>query len=157
MPELPEMQALAERLEVFLEAAVFVGVDPLGFASLKTVVPPPDALVGQSVTSVRRQGKYLRIGTGGPVALMFHLSQAGRLDVERPWKRTKAKGAAVRFRFDDDRAVLLREHGHERKVAWWVLGAEDVGPAAGLGPEPGTDEFAALILTSVDRRRIHTL
>ena len=157
MPELPEMQALAERLEVFLEAAVFVGVDPLGFASLKTVVPPPDALVGQSVTSVRRQGKYLRIGTGGPVALMFHLSQAGRLDVERPWKRTKAKGSAVRFRFDDDRAVLLREHGHERKVAWWVLGAEDVGPAAGLGPEPGTDEFAALILTSVDRRRIHTL
>ena len=32
MPELPEMQALAERLEEFLEGATFTGVDPDGFA-----------------------------------------------------------------------------------------------------------------------------
>jgi formamidopyrimidine-DNA glycosylase len=51
----------------------------------------------------------------------------------------------------------VREFGHERKVAWWVLAADDEGPVAGLGPEPESDEFETLLLTSTDRRRIHTL
>ena len=156
MPELPEMQALAERLEEFLEGAAFVGVDALGFSALKTVVPGPDALIGRRLTSVRRRAKYLRFGTDGDVAVVLHLSRAGRLDVESPSKRTKAKGCAVRFRFDDDRALLVREYGHERKVSWWVLTADDAGPTAGLGPEPDADEFATFVLTGTDRRRIHT-
>lgn len=150
------MQALAERLEEFLEGATFVGVDALGFAALKTVTPPPDAVVGAHLTAVTRRAKYLRLVTDADVAIVFHLSQAGRLDVETPTKKTKPKGSAVRFRFDDDRAVLIREHGHERKVAWWVLAADDEGPTIGLGPEPDSDEFETLLLTSTDKRRIHT-
>lgn len=156
VPELPEMQALGERLYEFLGGAAFTRVDALGFAALKTVTPPPEALVGTHVTAVTRRAKYLRFVTDGDVALMLHLSQAGRLDVETPPKRTKPKGAAVRFHFDDERAILVREHGHERKVAWWVLAADDEGPVAGLGPEPNSDEFETLLLTSTDRRRIHT-
>lgn len=156
MPELPEMQALAERLEEFLEGATFVGVDALGFAALKTVTPPPDAVVGAHLTGVTRRAKYLRLVTDADVAIVFHLSQAGRLDVETPTKKTKPKGSAVRFRFDDDRAVLIREHGHERKVAWWMLASDDEGPTVGLGPEPDSDEFETLLLTSTDKRRIHT-
>lgn len=151
------MQALAERLEEFLEGATFVGVDALGFAALKTVTPPPEAVVGANLTGVTRRAKYLRFVTDADVAIVFHLSQAGRLDVETPTKKTKPKGSAVRFRFDDDRAVLIREHGHERKVAWWVLTADDEGPTVGLGPEPDSDEFETLLLTSTDKRRIHTL
>ena len=157
MPELPEMQALAERLEETFGGAAFVKIDALGFSSLKTVAPAPEALIGTHLTAVTRRAKYLRFVTDGPVALMLHLSQAGRLDIEIPPKRTKAKGAAVRFHFDDDRAIFVREYGHERKVAWWVLDADDVGPVAGLGPEPDSDEFETLILTSGDKRRIHTL
>ena len=157
MPELPEMQALAERLEESFGGATFVKVDALGFAALKTVVPSPDALIGRRVTAVTRRAKYLRFVTDGDVALMLHLSQAGRLDIEMPPKRTKAKGAAVRFHFDEDRAIFVREYGHERKVAWWVLAADDEGPVVGLGPEPDSDEFETLLLTSPDKRRIHTL
>jgi formamidopyrimidine-DNA glycosylase len=157
VPELPEMQALAERLEEFLEGAEFTGVDPLGFSALKTVVPGPDALVGQRLIAVRRRGKYLRFVTDGDASVVLHLSQAGRLDTESPAKRTKPKGAAVRFRFDDDRALLVREHGHERKVSWWVLGPDDPGPTEGLGPEPDSDEFETLIRTGADNRRIHTM
>ena len=157
MPELPEMQALAERLEEFLEGAEITGVDPLGFSALKTVVPGPDALVGTHLTAVRRRGKYLRFVTDGDVSVVLHLSQAGRLDTEAPAKRTKPKGAAVRFRFDGERALLVREHGHERKVSWWVLGADDPGPTEGLGPEPDSDEFETLIRTGADNRRIHTM
>src|SRR5450756_1508691 len=44
MPELPEMQALAERLDVALAGSVVARVDPLGFTALKTVTPGPDQL-----------------------------------------------------------------------------------------------------------------
>jgi formamidopyrimidine-DNA glycosylase len=157
MPELPEMQALAERLEEFLEGATFTGVDPLGFSALKTVLPGPDALVGLHLQRVARRGKYLRFVTDGDVGVVLHLSQAGRLDTETPAKRTKPKGAAVRFRFDLDRALLVREHGHERKVKWWVLASDDPGPTDGLGPEPDDPEFETLIRTGADKRRIHTM
>jgi formamidopyrimidine-DNA glycosylase len=86
-----------------------------------------------------------------------HLSQAGRLDLEEPPKRTRAKGSVVRLRFSNGKATLVREYGHERKAAWWVLVGGDDGPLATLGPEPDSDEFAELIQNRDDRRRVHTL
>jgi formamidopyrimidine-DNA glycosylase len=157
MPEMPEMQALAERVEEFLEGAAFTGVDVLGFSSLKTVLPGPEQLTGAHLVRVARRGKYLRLVSDAGVDVALHLSQAGRLDTESPAKRTKPKGAAVRFRFDADRALLVREFGHERKVAWWVLAADDPGPTGGLGPEPDSEEFELLIRTGADKRRIHTV
>ena len=62
----------------------------------------------------------------------------------------------VRFRFDDGRAILVREYGHERKAAWWVLSPGDEGPLAKLGPEPDSEAFAEFVLQSTDNRRIHT-
>jgi formamidopyrimidine-DNA glycosylase len=157
MPELPEMQALAERLEVAIGGAAIAGVDPLGFAALKTVIPAPDSIIGHRVTSVGRRAKYLIFELDDDSRVLMHLSQAGRLDVEEPPKKTRPKGAAVRVRFDNGRALLVREHGHERKAAWWVLAPGDQGPLERLGPEPDSDEFAELILHGTEKRRIHTL
>jgi formamidopyrimidine-DNA glycosylase len=157
VPELPEMQALAERLEVALGGAEITGVDPHGVAALKTVVPAADSLVGQTVGSVGRRAKYLVFELDDGVRLLIHLSQAGRLDIEEPPKKTRAKGAAVRLRFDNGKAILVREHGTERKAAWWVLGPGDDGPLKKLGPEPDSDEFAELILHGTEQRRIHTM
>jgi formamidopyrimidine-DNA glycosylase len=53
--------------------------------------------------------------------------------------------------------MLLKEFGTERKAGWWVLAKDDEGPLAKLGPEPTSDEFESLIMTSTDGRRIHTL
>jgi formamidopyrimidine-DNA glycosylase len=157
MPELPEMQALAERLAVAIGGAAVEGVDPLGFAALKTVVPSPDSVVGHRVNDVGRQAKYLIFELDDGVRILIHLSQAGRLDIEEPPKKTRPKGAAVRIRFDNGRALLVREHGHERKAAWWVLAPGDDGPLEKLGPEPDSDEFAELVLHGTDKRRIHTI
>jgi formamidopyrimidine-DNA glycosylase len=156
MPELPEMQALAERLEAALVGTALAGVEPLQFSALKTVVPPFDALVGRTVGGVGRRGKYLLIDFGGP-RIALHLSQGGRVDLEDPPKRTRPKGAVVRLRFDDGPAVLVKEFGTERKAAWWVLDEGDEGPLDGLGPEPFSEEFAALVRTGDDRRRVHTI
>jgi formamidopyrimidine-DNA glycosylase len=157
MPELPEMQALSERLGVAVGGAAIESVDPLGFASLKTVIPAPDSLIGKRVTGVGRRAKYLIFDLDDESRLLMHLSQAGRLDIEEPPKKTRPKGAAVRIRFDNGRALLVREHGHERKAAWWVLAPDDAGPLGKLGPEPDSDEFAELILHGKEKRRIHTI
>ena len=157
MPELPQMQALAERLSSALAGRTLERADPLGFSALKTVVPSPDSFVGATLESVTRTGKYLILDFGSVGRILVHLSQAGRMDIEEPPKRTRAKGSVVRLQFSGDAAVLVREYGHERKAAWWVLAPGDDGPLQRLGPEPDSDEFAEFILHGDDRRRVHTI
>ena len=157
MPELPEMQALAERLDGALAGNVITKVDPLGFTALKTVAPAPDDLVGCRITSVGRRGKYLVLRLDGGIRVLVHLSQTGRLDLESPAKATRQKGSVVRFRFDDGSAILVREYGSQRKAGWWVLGPGDDGPLALLGPEPDDEAFAELLMTNESNRRIHTV
>jgi formamidopyrimidine-DNA glycosylase len=155
------MQALAERLEAAVGGQRLTAADALGFTALKTVTPGPDAIVGHVVEHVGRRGKYVVLELDDGNRVMLHLSQAGRVDVEAPQKKTRPKGAVVRFRFattdgEPGPAVLVREHGTERKAAWWVLAPGDDGPLEGLGPEPDSDAFADLVLHGDDGRRIHT-
>ncbi len=157
MPEAPQMQALSERVGEWLAGATFEGYDPLGFTGLKTYDPPPEALIGATLVGVDRRAKYVSLLFDNGLRIMFHLSQAGRLDFEQPPKKTRPKGSVVRWRFSDDRAVLLREFGTERKAGWWVLAIDDDGPLEKLGPEATSDEFAEWFRTSADGRRIHTI
>jgi formamidopyrimidine-DNA glycosylase len=164
VPELPEMQALAERLDAGLAGMTLRRADLLGFSSLKTYDPAPASLVGATLRSVRRRAKYLVWEFDTGVRVVLHLSQAGRLDIEDPPKKTKPRGSVARFVFGDGTAgldsggigVLVREHGTQRKASWWVLGPGDDGPLAGLGPEPGSDEFATFIRTSDSNRHLTT-
>lgn len=156
VPELPEMQALAERLDETLAGARLLGCEPLGFSALRTVDPPPDRLVGKTLRAVTRTGKYL-IWDLGEMRVLVHLSQGGRVTVEDPPKRTRPKGGVVRLRFENRPAVLVREYGTERKAGWWVLASGDDGPLAQLGPDPYSDEFEQLVLHGDDSRRVHTI
>jgi formamidopyrimidine-DNA glycosylase len=156
MPELPEMQALAERLDALLAGAELAGADPLQFSALKTYDPSHESLVGRSLQRVDRRGKFLVFILDGP-RLLIHLSQGGRVDVEDPPKTTRPKMAVVRLRFAGRPAVLVKEFGTERKAAWWVLAEGDDGPLASLGPEPDSKLFAELVRSGKDRRRVHTI
>jgi formamidopyrimidine-DNA glycosylase len=156
VPELPEVQALAERLETAVGGAPFAGAVPLQFSALKTVTPGPETLKGRTLERVGRRGKFVVLEFGGPRMLM-HLSQGGRVDVEDPPKTTKPKGAVVRLRFEGRPSVLLKEFGTERKAGWWVLAPGDDGPLAVLGPDPYSDAYADLVLRGRDKRRVHTI
>jgi formamidopyrimidine-DNA glycosylase len=164
VPELPEMQALAERLDAVLSGRVLRRADLLGFSSLKTYAPSPGDLKGATLTAVTRRAKYLVWRFDDENRLVLHLSQAGRLDIESPPKKTKPRGAVARFVFGagtsgldgEGIGILVREYGTQRKASWWVLGPDDEGPLADLGPEPGSDEFAEFIRTSNSKRHLTT-
>lgn len=156
MPELPELQALAERLDGSLRDAILERIHILQFSALKTVSPAPQDVVGRAVAAVGRRGKFLVVDLGGP-RLLAHLSQGGRVDVELPPKGTKPHGAVGRLTFSGAPSVLVKEFGKERKAGLWILGEGDDGPLARLGPEPASREFEDLIMRCDDRRRVHTI
>jgi formamidopyrimidine-DNA glycosylase len=156
MPELPEVQALAERLHHRLSGATFLGADVLSFSSLKTFSPQPEDIQGRVLASVGRRGKFLLFDLSGP-RLLLHLSQGGRIDLSKAKGTGRPRGGVVRLRFDRGPTVTVREFGTERKAGWWILVQGDEGPLAKLGPEPFSDEFRELVLAGTDTGRLHPM
>jgi formamidopyrimidine-DNA glycosylase len=152
------MQALAERLDAVLSGSPLERADLLGFASLKTAVPAPDDLLGRTLERVDRRGKYVRFWFEGGATIALHLSQGGRVDLEGPPKATRPRGALARLVFGPPatKALLVREHGTQRKAGWWVLAPGDEGPLATLGPEPHSPEFAEMVGSDRTSRRLYT-
>jgi formamidopyrimidine-DNA glycosylase len=157
MPELPEVRALAERVNEVIAGAPFERADVLQFSSLKTYAPRPDELRGAVVDDVTSYGKYTLITFEDGRRIVIHTSQGGRVDVEAPPKSTKPRGSVVRLRFADRPSILVKEFGTQRKSGWWVLAAGDDGPLSKLGPEALTPEADDVLRSSTDNRRVHTI
>jgi formamidopyrimidine-DNA glycosylase len=156
MPELPEVQALAERITFALRGARLMRVEPLSFSALKTITPSPEDLAGKSLASAGRRGKFLSLDFEA-VRILVHLSQGGRIEFQRAAAAGRPKGGVVRFRFDREPVLLVQEFGTERKAGWWVLAADDEGPLAKLGPDPFSDVFATFVRSGSEPGRLHAL
>jgi len=157
VPELPEIRALAGRLDEALGGPSVERADALQFSSLKTYAPRPQDLRGAPLAGVRSLGKYLIFTFEDGRRLLVHLSQGGRADLEPAPKTTKPRGAVVRLRFTGRPSVLVKEFGTQRKAGWWVLAAGDDGPMAKLGPEALTEDADAYLREAADNRRVHTI
>jgi formamidopyrimidine-DNA glycosylase len=137
VPELPELQAHAERLSTAFGGTALEGFRALTFTALKTVVPSPDDAVGHELRGVDRYGKYLLLRFG-PATFVVHLMQGGRLEPD-PKQAAKPRGGLARWTFADGRAVLLTETAKEKRAGVWVVAGEPTGqpPLQGLGPDAG--------------------
>ena len=135
MPELPEVQAHAERLDGAFAGAVLERFTPITFTALKTYKPDPAEAAGQSIVFVGRRGKHLLIDMG-VLTFVVHLMQGGRLRPDEK-QSAKPKGGVARWRFADGRALLLTEQGTERKAGVWAVEGdpESQTPLNELGPE----------------------
>ena len=156
VPELPEVQALAEKLDARFAGASLLRAEALSFSSLKTFSPSPDDLTGKRLSSVGRRGKFL-VFDFERLSVLVHLSQGGRIVVETGKISPRPQGGVVRLRFEGRAPILVKEFGSERKAGWWVLPAGDQGPLEKLGPEPFSEGFLAMVSTGRDAGRLHTM
>jgi formamidopyrimidine-DNA glycosylase len=151
MPELPEVEITARRLDAALRGATVESVLAPGMNVMKTFEPPLEALVGREVTGVRRVGK-MPVVEFGDLALLIHLMSAGRIRVFDKRASPKDRASRILIRLEDGRELRLREFGTKQR-AWAKLlpsdAVNDDEAVARLGPEawpsPPLDEFAALI------------
>lgn len=144
VPELPEVEALARFLDERLRGHEVRSVLVPGLATLKTVVPAPQDLVGRVVTDVRRHGKWLDVATDGP-HLLAHLSRAGwvRWFDQVPSTLPRPGRGPVQLRLTSDAGGFdLTEAGTRKRLAVHVVDAPtDVAAVAGLGVDPLSPEF----------------
>src|SRR4051794_20457124 len=81
VPELPEVEITARRLDAALRGATIESALAPGINALKTFDPPLHALEGAAITGVRRRGKHVVIDIEGDLAVLVHLMSAGRLQL----------------------------------------------------------------------------
>lgn len=123
MPELPEVEALADHLRRHAVGRTVGRVDVAALSVLKTFDPPVSALTGHEVTGANRWGKYLGL-QAGDLHLITHLSRAG-------WLRWSDKLAAAPLKPSGKGPIALRVH-------LGVPGAAP-GPNVAAGAAPGFD------------------
>ena len=158
MPEMPEVQAHAERLTEGFAGLELAKFQALKFTALRTVSPRPEEAYGHPLERVGRRGKYLLLEFA-PVTFAVHLMQGGRLLVD-PKKSLKARGGQARFVFAGDvPALLLTEQGTERRAGVWALEpptALVTPPLDTLGPEAaGITADALLERFALKNQRLH--
>ena len=154
MPELPEVEALADYLRKHAVGLPVGRVDVAAFSVLKTFDPPTTALYGQTVTGANRWGKYLGLEVAG-LNLITHLSRAG-------WLRWSEKLTAIPLKPGKGPIGLrvhlgtpgeapgfdLTEAGTQKRLAVWLVSDPWTVPGIStLGPD-------ALELTPEDLRAV---
>ncbi|MCV7346494.1 Fpg/Nei family DNA glycosylase [Mycolicibacterium rhodesiae] len=155
MPELPEVEALADHLRRHAVGRTVGRVDIAALSVLKTFDPPPTALHGQPVTGAARWGKYLGMQAGG-LWLITHLSRAGWLKwsdklAAGPLKPGKGPiGLRVHLGTPGEAPGFdLTEAGTQKRLAVWIVDDPAKVPGiATLGPdalEIGPDQLADIL------------
>src|SRR4051812_30037780 len=154
MPELPEVEITARRLDAALRGAEVESALAPGMVTMKTFDPPLDALAGRTITGVSRRGK-MPVVELGDLSLLIHLMSAGRVQLfdKRASLRDKASRLLLRIAGGPpDRELRLREFGTQQRAWAKLLPSEEIDSdeaVATLGPEaypvPPIEELAELV------------
>src|SRR3954469_23634295 len=148
VPELPEVEITARRLDAALRGAVIESALAPGINALKTFDPPLHAVEGAAIAGVRRRGKHVVVDVAGDLALLVHLMSAGRIQLYDKRASLRDRTSRLLLRIaprpgeEGGRELRLREFG-TKQAAWVkVLRAdalEEDEALATLGPEAWPD------------------
>jgi len=151
MPELPEVEITARRLNSALSGTTVESALAPGMNVMKTFEPPLEDLAGREISAIRRVGK-MPVVEFGDLALLIHLMSAGRLRIFEKRASPKDRASRVLLRLGDGCELRLREFGTKQRAWAKLLATEAVAEdeaVATLGPEawpaPPLDVFAAAI------------
>ena len=162
MPELPEVEALADHLRRNAIGKTVERVDVASLSVLKTVDPPIAALYGRPIDAVHRWGKYLGV-QAADMHVITHLSRAGWLrwsDKLSPAPLRPGKGPiALRIHLAEGHGFDLTEAGTQKRLAVWLVDDPTKVPGiAGLGPDAlGLTAAALAELLAHNTGRIKTV
>ncbi|WP_433682614.1 Fpg/Nei family DNA glycosylase [Nocardia sp. CA-119907] len=144
MPELPEVEALAQFLREHAVGAVVGRVDVAALSAVKTFDPPVTALSGRDVTDAGRWGKFLGMDCDG-LWLITHLSRGGWLRwIDEPSQTPPKPGGksplALRVHFFTPEGMTpafdLTEAGTKKRLAVYIVDDPKRVPGiARLGPD----------------------
>jgi formamidopyrimidine-DNA glycosylase len=161
MPELPEVEALADYLRQHAVGRTIGRVDVAALSVLKTFDPPINVLHSLTVTGANRWGKYLGLEVG-ELNLITHLSRAG-------WLRWSEKLTATPLKPGKNPIALrvhlgtpgeapgfdLTEAGTQKRLAVWLVDDPLKVPGiAALGPDAlqlTVDDLSALLAGNTGR------
>lgn len=151
MPELPEVEITARRLNSALAGSEVESALAPGMNVMKSFEPPLDELRGRTLAGVARVGKMLVLQCGD-LSLLIHLMSAGRLQLFDKRASSRDRSSRVLVRVGGGCELRLREFGTKQR-AWARLVATealaDQEAISRLGPEawpaPSLEQFAALI------------
>ncbi|MFC5136604.1 Fpg/Nei family DNA glycosylase [Actinomycetospora rhizophila] len=160
MPELPEVEALAEHLRTHALARPVARLDVASMTVLKTFDPPVSALVGRLVTGASRHGKFLDVDLDG-LHLVVHLSRAGWLRWHDQASATPPKPGKgplelrVHLETVGGPGFDLTEAGTQKRLAVYLVDdPRQVPGVAKLGPDAlaiSRAEFGELLAGRTER------
>ena len=136
---MPEVHALAAFLDARTAGLQIAAVTVASFAAVKTYDPPVTALIGRTIRSVTRHGKFIDITVGDPATddgetlhLIFHLARAGWLRWSDSVPGTALKPGrspiALRVALSDGSGFDLTEAGTKKSLAVHVVRSPDDVP-----------------------------
>ena len=159
MPELPEVEITARRLDAALRGVEVESVLAPGVNALRSFDPPLIALEGRAFAGVGRRVKLFLVEFAGDLTLLVHLMSAGRLQLSATRAGPRDRPSRLLVRQPGDRELRLREFG-TKQAAWVKLLPSDVvfddEMLATMGPEawPDPPPFDELV---TGNRPLHSL
>lgn len=150
MPELPEVETIAQTLAPAVRGRVVAGIELLYRPLLRTGGRKGlDALRGRRVLGVRRRGKMLLVEIEGGRTLVFHLKMTGQFLFARVGE-VRDKHTRLVVRFEDGTNELRFRDVRKFGFLLCLEGTPEAscGELACLGPEPlevGIEDFATIL------------
>ena len=141
MPELPEVETIKNTLLPHLPGRRIIDIELRWKQAVKQ--PSPDEfrqyLIGQTISGIRRRGKYLLLPLEKGGTLIIHLRMSGSL-LLRPAGFEPDRFTRTIFFLDNNMELRFRD---VRKLGVLYLVKDELSVIGKLGPEPLNPEFTS--------------